>query len=76
MTNNHQEANARQLEKAGAAKVILEKDLSGRRLYRYIGDIMGDISVQKEMSEKSRSLGKPDSANLIVREMRRLTAHR
>lgn len=76
VTNNHQEANARQLEKAGAAKVILEKDLSGKRLFQSIEDIMGDFQVQREMSGQSRKLGKPDSANLIVEEMRRLASGR
>lgn len=76
VTNNHQEANARQLEKAGAAKVILEKDLSGKRLFQSIEDIMGDLQVQREMSGQSRKLGKPDSANLIVEEMRKLISGR
>lgn len=73
VTNNHQEANARQLEKAGAAKVILEKELSGQVLFDKIKGIMGDLTTQKKMSAASKQLGKPDSANLIIQEMRLLT---
>ncbi|MGF7046156.1 UDP-N-acetylglucosamine--N-acetylmuramyl-(pentapeptide) pyrophosphoryl-undecaprenol N-acetylglucosamine transferase [Paenibacillus sp. DS2015] len=73
VTNNHQEANARQLEKAGAAEVIVEKELTGDRLFQAISNIMGDLDVHRTMSESSRKLGKPESANLIVEEMRRLS---
>ncbi|HEY2493935.1 MAG TPA: undecaprenyldiphospho-muramoylpentapeptide beta-N-acetylglucosaminyltransferase [Paenibacillus sp.] len=73
VTNNHQEANARQLEKVGAAQVIVEKELTGDRLFQSIAGIMGNLDVHRAMSESSRMLGKPDSANLIVEEMRRLS---
>lgn len=73
VTNNHQEANARQLEKVGAAQMIMEKELTGDRLFQTIESIMGDLDVHRAMSESSRMLGKPDSANLIVEEMRRLS---
>ncbi|MBB3127364.1 UDP-N-acetylglucosamine--N-acetylmuramyl-(pentapeptide) pyrophosphoryl-undecaprenol N-acetylglucosamine transferase [Paenibacillus rhizosphaerae] len=76
VTNNHQVANARELEKAGAAKVILEKELTGKRLYESIEDIMMNYNLQQEMSASSRSLGKPDSAKVIVEEMRRLSRGR
>ncbi|CAM2827815.1 undecaprenyldiphospho-muramoylpentapeptide beta-N-acetylglucosaminyltransferase [Paenibacillus sediminis] len=73
VTNNHQEANARTLEKRGAAEVILEKNLSGETLFAAIEKIMTDPQRQIQMSNESRKLGKPDSAQLIVEEIRRLT---
>ncbi|WP_435924937.1 undecaprenyldiphospho-muramoylpentapeptide beta-N-acetylglucosaminyltransferase [Paenibacillus sp. DYY-L-2] len=72
VTNNHQEKNARTLENAGAARVILEPELTGKALYSAIKDIMNDKSRHASMSDASRRLGKPDSAHLIVEEMRRL----
>ncbi|MGG6309929.1 undecaprenyldiphospho-muramoylpentapeptide beta-N-acetylglucosaminyltransferase [Paenibacillus macerans] len=72
VTNNHQEKNARTLERAGAAEVILEPDLSGRSLYASVERIMNDLAQQTSMSSVSRGLGKPDSAHLIVEELRRL----
>ncbi|SDE77054.1 UDP-N-acetylglucosamine-N-acetylmuramylpentapeptide N-acetylglucosamine transferase [Fontibacillus panacisegetis] len=72
VTNNHQEKNARTLEKAGAAEVILEPELTGNSLYQSIERIMNDHRLHLSMSSASRKLGKPDSAHLIVKEMREL----
>lgn len=72
VTNNHQEANARMLEIEGAAQVILEKELTGQILFQKIESIMGNLDVHKEMSSCSGKLGKPDSAQVVVEEMRRL----
>lgn len=74
VTNNHQEKNARTMEKAGAAEVILEPELTGNKLYSSVKRIMNNMELHASMSKASRRLGKPDSAHLIVEEMRRLTA--
>lgn len=58
VTNNHQEANARQLEREGAAVVLLEKDLNGQTLLAAVQKIIGAEDVQRSMSEASRRLGK------------------
>ncbi|MGN7761224.1 undecaprenyldiphospho-muramoylpentapeptide beta-N-acetylglucosaminyltransferase [Paenibacillus sp. 22594] len=76
VTNNHQEANARQLEREGAAVVLLEKDLNGQSLMEAVQKIISAESVRKQMSEASRRLGKRDSAALVVSELRRLAAMR
>lgn len=76
VTNNHQEKNARSLEKAGAAEVILEPELTGQGLFEGIGRIMKDANLHTAMSAASRGLGKPDSAQLIVAEMKRLSSKR
>ncbi|MDT3426498.1 UDP-N-acetylglucosamine--N-acetylmuramyl-(pentapeptide) pyrophosphoryl-undecaprenol N-acetylglucosamine transferase [Paenibacillus forsythiae] len=72
VTNNHQEANARQLERAGAATVILEKELTGQSLYKAVRSITDDPAIRKQMSAASLALGKRDSAALVVQELRRL----
>ncbi|UNK20105.1 undecaprenyldiphospho-muramoylpentapeptide beta-N-acetylglucosaminyltransferase [Paenibacillus sp. N3/727] len=76
VTNNHQEANARQLEDAGASRMILEKDLTAEILFARIEEIMGNQGTQHSMSEASRRLGKPDSAAVIVEEIHRLINNR
>ena len=76
VTNNHQEANARWLEREGAAKVILERDLNGRVLYEAIMRIACDPIRYEHMSLQARRLGKQDAAALIYEEMRRLLAQR
>ncbi|WP_059052182.1 undecaprenyldiphospho-muramoylpentapeptide beta-N-acetylglucosaminyltransferase [Paenibacillus senegalimassiliensis] len=72
VTNNHQEKNARSLERSGAAKVILEPELSGSSLYAVVEQVMGDHALQVSMSSASRTLGKPEAARLVVEEMQRL----
>ncbi|RAP76656.1 undecaprenyldiphospho-muramoylpentapeptide beta-N-acetylglucosaminyltransferase [Paenibacillus montanisoli] len=76
VTNNHQEANARSLVQAGAAEMILERDLSGALLFERISHMMNSAEAQAAMSAASRSLGMPDSAALIVKELKQLTATR
>ncbi|WP_340004472.1 undecaprenyldiphospho-muramoylpentapeptide beta-N-acetylglucosaminyltransferase [Paenibacillus sp. FSL K6-0276] len=72
VTNNHQEANARQLEREGAAVVLLEKDLNGKALYEAVQKIIGTETVREQMSEASKRLGKRDSAAVVTSELRRL----
>ena len=63
---NHQEFNARALEKAGAAKVILNKDLTDETLGSALGELLADDDKLKAMAEASRSLGKPQAAEEIA----------
>lgn len=76
VTNNHQEANARQLEREGAAVVLLEKDLNGQTLLAAVEKIISSEELRRSMTEASRRLGKRDSAALVAGELRRLAANR
>ncbi|NBD22796.1 undecaprenyldiphospho-muramoylpentapeptide beta-N-acetylglucosaminyltransferase [Paenibacillus glycinis] len=73
VTNNHQEANARSLADAGAAEMIRERDLNAAALFGRIVGIMNDKHVHAKMGEAARALGMPDSAAMIVGELKRLT---
>ena len=53
---NHQEFNARVLEKEGAAKVILDKDLTSETLDNLIMNLIKDKNTLQEMGKKSKSL--------------------
>ena len=53
---NHQEYNARAIEKANAAKVILDKDLNTDILDKTIIELIEDKNKLKQMSENSRKL--------------------
>lgn len=66
-TDNHQEYNARALEKNGAAIVILEKELDGKRLYRQIEELLKDKDALRYMRKASRSMGRLDAADRIYR---------
>ncbi len=66
---NHQEYNARALEKEGAAKVILEKDLDGKQLIKAIEEIIENKNVLKTMSLNSKRMGNTDVENKIYGTM-------
>ncbi|NGQ93718.1 undecaprenyldiphospho-muramoylpentapeptide beta-N-acetylglucosaminyltransferase [Brevibacillus sp. SYP-B805] len=70
VTNNHQEKNARGLEKAGAAIVILERELTGESLRRALAPLLRDTARWSAMRERSLTLGKPDAAASICRLLR------
>lgn len=69
---NHQEYNARALEKEGAAKVILEKDLSGRELITAIEEIINNKNLLKTMALNSKRMGNTDVENKIYELMVKL----
>jgi UDP-N-acetylglucosamine--N-acetylmuramyl-(pentapeptide) pyrophosphoryl-undecaprenol N-acetylglucosamine transferase len=74
VTNNHQEYNARALEKCGAALVITEKECSAERMY---GDILKIISSGDKldaMSQAMKSAAKPDAVDNICSEILSLLA--
>jgi UDP-N-acetylglucosamine--N-acetylmuramyl-(pentapeptide) pyrophosphoryl-undecaprenol N-acetylglucosamine transferase len=64
----HQAHNARVLERAGAAVVVPQSELTGARLAQTVGSLLRDPEQLHAMSERSRSLGKIDAAEAIVRE--------
>ena len=53
-TENHQEYNAKVLEKIGAAKIILDKDLNGTILNENIKSIISNPQTMKEMGKKAK----------------------
>ncbi|MDD5451520.1 MAG: undecaprenyldiphospho-muramoylpentapeptide beta-N-acetylglucosaminyltransferase [Desulfovibrionales bacterium] len=66
--NNHQEVNARCLERAGAAKVYLQADLRPDILAGEIKSLYEDQSALKNMAGRSLALGKSNAAALIAEE--------
>ena len=65
VTNNHQEKNARVLEEAGGAVVVLEKDCTPENLYGQIRQLLADDRKRADMSKALRSMVKADSAERI-----------
>lgn len=64
---NHQEYNARNLEKNGAAEVILDNDLSGPVLINMIEDLLKNRKKLSTMSNNSKKLGKPEATDNLVK---------
>ena len=63
---NHQEYNARAMEKAGAAKVILNKDLTSDLLLSTVSGLLENEAELLRMSAASRNLGRPQAASEIA----------
>ena len=65
VTNNHQEKNARVLEEAGGAVVILERDCSPEGMYRQVTELLADEDRRRAMTGALQGLVKADSAERI-----------
>ena len=63
---NHQEKNARAVEAAGAAEVILNRDLSGAVLEQMLHDLLADDARRAAMAAAMKRLGKPEAAEEIA----------
>ena len=66
-TGNHQEANARDFVEKQAARMILDRDLSGENLHNYIEEIIFNDQLKKDMANNMKTLGKPEAANDIAK---------
>lgn len=65
VAENHQYYNALELEKAGAAVVVEEKDLTGEKLIELVDRLTSCPETLAEMGQKARALARPDSLDLI-----------
>ncbi|MBR2214197.1 MAG: undecaprenyldiphospho-muramoylpentapeptide beta-N-acetylglucosaminyltransferase [Selenomonadaceae bacterium] len=65
-SENHQELNARALEKAGAARVILNRELTGKTLGELLGELLPSEDALQKMATASRALGRPEAAKAIA----------
>ena len=72
VTGNHQEYNARALERAGAAKVILEKDFTSDALSAAVDEIMSDKQTLVDMKNASRETGHTDALEQMFNEIKRI----
>jgi UDP-N-acetylglucosamine--N-acetylmuramyl-(pentapeptide) pyrophosphoryl-undecaprenol N-acetylglucosamine transferase len=70
--HGHQERNARILEQAGAATVILDAGLTGEALAAAITTLLADPGRLSEMGRRGKALGRADSAERIVMACREL----
>ena len=60
--DDHQRKNAEALERAGAAKVILQSELSGGRLAAEISSLIGSPDAITAMETAAKELGREDAA--------------
>lgn len=74
VTNNHQEKNAKALADHDAAELLLEKDLSGKKLVEKIDRILTDKERLNSMKNSARKLGIPNAADRLYRLMQELVS--
>lgn len=65
-TNNHQELNARVVERAGGGIVITESELTPERLGHAIEQIISDPERTRRMGEAAGKLAAPEAAKKVV----------
>ena len=70
--DDHQRKNAEALEAAGAARMILQKDLTGERLAADIAQLVSEPAEITRMETASRRLARGDAAQATVELMEEL----
>ena len=68
-TADHQTANARYMERAGAAVVIPDAELTSARLANEVGQLLADPGRLAAMARASAQLARPDAARDIAHEL-------
>jgi UDP-N-acetylglucosamine--N-acetylmuramyl-(pentapeptide) pyrophosphoryl-undecaprenol N-acetylglucosamine transferase len=66
---DHQAANARWMEQAGAAVVIEDRELTPERLRSTVDGLLADRERLEEMGRASARLARPDAAQRIAAEL-------
>lgn len=66
VTNNHQEKNARLLERQGGAIVITEAECSAGKIYSTLRDCANDSDKLGKMARAMAGMGRPDAVERIA----------
>jgi UDP-N-acetylglucosamine--N-acetylmuramyl-(pentapeptide) pyrophosphoryl-undecaprenol N-acetylglucosamine transferase len=69
-TGRHQEANARALQRAGGASVLMDDALDGAVLAERIGALLDDPDTLRSMGERARTWSRPEAASALARAVR------
>lgn len=66
VTNHHQEKNARVLEQAGGARVLLEGEFTADTLLGLVSELLSSPETLADMGARMRSLGVPDATERMA----------
>ena len=72
---NHQELNARSVEKRGGAKVVLQKEAS-EKLLPVITELLNDEDIAENIKINAGSIADPEAAKKIAGEVMKLATNR
>jgi UDP-N-acetylglucosamine--N-acetylmuramyl-(pentapeptide) pyrophosphoryl-undecaprenol N-acetylglucosamine transferase len=67
VTDNHQEGNARGLERAGAARVVVEKGMVADQVAAEVGALVADLDALSRMGQAAKGLARLDTAAQVGR---------
>ncbi len=73
VVRNHQEQNAREFERNGAAAVITEAELSAQTLYKKLDEIISDKSTMERMNKALKAMAKTDALEKIYKIMKKMS---
>lgn len=76
VAENHQYYNALELQKAGAAVVIEEKELTGEKLIGTVQRLLADPGQLAVMGKLARAMAEPESLQKITSRLLALTGQR
>jgi UDP-N-acetylglucosamine--N-acetylmuramyl-(pentapeptide) pyrophosphoryl-undecaprenol N-acetylglucosamine transferase len=71
---NHQAHNARFVESKGAAVVIMQNELTPELLVKTVESLLCDKTRLDGMRQAMRSLGRPDAASQLAKQIKQLSA--
>jgi UDP-N-acetylglucosamine--N-acetylmuramyl-(pentapeptide) pyrophosphoryl-undecaprenol N-acetylglucosamine transferase len=66
---DHQRVNAEALVRAGAARMVANRDATSERLESELRALEADRPLLARMAEAARAVGKPDAAEAIARDL-------
>ncbi len=66
--DDHQRHNAEGVVRRGAATMLLERELTGERLARELGDLLAQRGRLEAMGAAMRRTGRPEAARVVVEE--------
>ena len=72
VTDNHQEHNARAVERGGGAKVILEQAFTPEKLQKVLQAMTADGNTLFAMKQAAKAMGHTDAAEQLYQEIKRL----
>lgn len=75
-TDNHQELNARSVVRAGAAVMMVERQLDGMMLAEKIRELRGDPDRLSRMEQAASRAGRPEAGREIVDVCAEMLVHR
>ena len=72
VSHNHQLYNAKTLENVGAAKIILDNEITGEILNNTIEEIISNKIQMKKMGENALKISTTDAENKIYAEIKKI----